>query len=207
MLPKLFRAAEIFFWEYSCSTGPFTVEMAILFLATFASEDLACISAGVLVAQGRLTYLMAVLACFLGIFAGDMLAFLVGRMAGLRTPGARWLSRWIAPENRSDAQQWVQKRGASAVFISRFIPGIRVATYFSAGLLNMKWPNFVLSLAAATVIWVPLIVSATNLFGEKILAHLLNNFSSAILAIALSFLLLFMLRNLIPKVSLRARSR
>src|SRR5438067_4755843 len=167
MLPKLFRAAEIFFWEYSCSTGPFTVEMAILFLATFASEDLACISAGVLVAQGRLTYLMAVLACFLGIFAGDVLAFLVGRMAGPHTLNSKWLSRWMAPDKISDARRWLEKRGASAVFISRFTPGLRVATYFSAGLLKMRWLKFVLSLVAATVIWVPLIVSATELVGDQ----------------------------------------
>ena len=176
--------------------GPFTFEMAILFLATFASEDLACISAGVLVAQGRLTYLMAVLACFLGIFAGDVLAFLVGRMAGPHTLNSKWLSRWITPDKISDARRWLEKRGASAVFISRFTPGLRVATYFSAGLLKMRWLKFVLSLVAATVIWVPLIVSATELVGDQVLQHLLHNFANGMLAIVLSFLLLFMLRSI-----------
>jgi membrane protein DedA with SNARE-associated domain len=175
--------------------------MAILFLATFASEDLACISAGVLVAQGRLTYLMGVAACFLGIFAGDLLAFLIGRVSARHALYAKWFSRWIAPEKVDNARQWLHKRGAAAVFISRFTPGLRVATYFSAGLLKMRWWVFLLSLLAATAVWVPLIISATGLLGGKILEHFLNQFASAILVIALCFLLLLTVRRVLRKVS------
>jgi membrane protein DedA with SNARE-associated domain len=171
--------------------------MAILFLATFASEDLACISAGVLVAQGRLTYLMASLACFFGIFAGDVLVFLVGRVSGRRTLNSKWVARWIAPEKVSNARQWLDNRGSSAVFITRFTPGLRVATYFSAGFLNMKWWKFVLPLLTATAIWVPLVVSATELVGGHILGHVLNNFGNGMLAIVLSFLTLVGLRKLL----------
>ena len=173
--------------------------MALLFFATFASEDLACISAGVLVAQGRLTYLMAVIACFFGIFAGDLIVFLVGRVFGGRAVNAKWFLRWIAQEKVSDARRWIQKRGASAVFISRFTPGLRVATYFSAGLLKMRWPKFILSLVAATAIWVPLVVSATELLGDQVLRHLLHNFGNGIIATVLSMLFLFLGRKVLPR--------
>jgi membrane protein DedA with SNARE-associated domain len=171
--------------------------MGILFLATFASEDLACISAGVLVAQGRLTYLMASLACFFGIFAGDVLAFVVGRVSGRQALNSKWLARWIAPEKVSNARQWLEKRGSSAVFISRFTPGLRVATYFSAGFLKMRWWKFVLPLLTATAIWVPLVVSATELLGDQILGHVLNNFGNGMLAVVLSFVALFAFRKLL----------
>jgi membrane protein DedA with SNARE-associated domain len=186
---KLFR-------EYSSWRRPFTVEMAILFLATFASEDLACISAGVLVAHGRLTFVPAILACFFGIFAGDVLAFLIGRVSGRQTLNSKWLVRWIAPEKVSDARQWLARRGSSAVFISRFTPGLRVATYFSAGFLKMRWWKFVLSLVAATAIWVPLIVSATELVGDQLLRHVLNRLGTPVVSIVLSFVLLFVFRQI-----------
>jgi membrane protein DedA with SNARE-associated domain len=185
--------------EFCGSRRSFTLQMPILFLATFASEDLACISAGVLVAQGRLTYLMGFTACFLGIFAGDLLAFVAGRLSGRNALGSKWLSRWIAPQKISSARQWLEKRGTAAVFISRFTPGLRVATYFSAGLLRMQWWKFVLSLVAAITVWVLLIISATNLLGDKLLQHFLNSLGSAILAIALSFVLLVLLRRFLPK--------
>lgn len=176
--------------------------MGILFLATFASEDLACISAGVLVAQGRLTYVMGVTGCFLGIFAGDLIAFIAGRFTAGRALKSKWLLRWIAAEKISSAMQWLDKRGAAAVFISRFMPGLRVATYFSAGLLRMQWWKFVLSLMTAVAVWVPLIVTATRLAGEKIVQHFLNSLGSAVLAVALSFILLVLLRRLLPKLRL-----
>ena len=175
--------------------------MAILFLATFVSEDLACISAGVLVAQGRLTYLMGVAACFLGIFVGDVLAFLVGRISARHALNSKWLSRWIAPEKVVSAGQSLQKRGAAAVFISRFIPGLRVATYFTAGLFRVKCWKFALSLAAATAVWVPLVVSATRLLGENVLRHALSNFGNGVLTLALSLAALFALRRVLPRFS------
>jgi membrane protein DedA with SNARE-associated domain len=175
--------------------------MAFLFLATFASEDLACISAGVLVAQGRLTYVMGVAACFLGIFVGDLLAFLVGRISARHALSSRWLSRWVAPRKVVSAGQLLEKRGAAAVFISRFIPGLRVATYFAAGLFGLRSWKFVVSLAAATAVWVPLIVFATRLLGENVLRHALSTLSNGILVIAVSFVLLLALRRVVPKLS------
>src|SRR5262245_381012 len=55
-----------------------------LFLAgsTFVSEDLTCIAAGVMVAQGRISFLLAAAACLAGIYAVDLLWFLLGRVLG-----------------------------------------------------------------------------------------------------------------------------
>src|SRR5262245_48431874 len=50
--------------------------------ATLVSEDLTCIGAGVAAAQGQISIGLAVFACFLGIFVGDILLFLAGRTIG-----------------------------------------------------------------------------------------------------------------------------
>src|SRR4051812_39725445 len=56
--------------------------MVLLALATFASEDAACIGAGVLVTGGHLGFAEAVLGCGSGIFAGDLGLFFAGRLVG-----------------------------------------------------------------------------------------------------------------------------
>ena len=73
------------------SVDPFTgLELArvllVSALATFVSEDLTCAAVGALVAEGRLGFLPGTLACFAGIFVGDLLLFLAGR----------WLGAWAA---------------------------------------------------------------------------------------------------------------
>ena len=70
--------AGILAWVVLLKSGgipkiPETVLVMIgISLGTFASEDLACIGAGLLVASGKLSYMWATLASFLGILIGDI---------------------------------------------------------------------------------------------------------------------------------------
>ncbi len=141
---------------------PGFVTVAVMFislaLATFLSEDLACITAGVLVAEGRISLLLAVLACVLGIFVGDMLLFLIGRWIG-RLAMARAPLRWlIRPESLEDASAWLSRNGATTIFASRFIPGTRLPTYVAAGVLHTSARKFVAYFLLAAAVWTPLIV-------------------------------------------------
>ena len=151
--------------------GPITllVMVAGLAFATFLSEDLACISAGVLVAEGRMSFLLGVLACFVGIFVGDMLLFLLGRWIGrpavTRAP-LRWLIRPEALENASD---WLARNGATTIFASRFIPGTRLPTYVAAGVLRTSARKFVTYFLAAAAVWTPLIVGLSAGIGLPLL--------------------------------------
>src|SRR5438552_10659540 len=101
--------------------------LAITF-GTLASEDLACIAAGVLVAQRKLNFIAASLACFLGIFAGDAGLFLAGRLAGKAALKWRMLKR-ITPGAIDRASGWLERRGAIVILLSRFSPGLRLPTY------------------------------------------------------------------------------
>ena len=56
--------------------------LVTLAFATLVSEDLTCVAAGVLVAEGRLHPLAAISACAVGIFGGDFGLWLVGRTGG-----------------------------------------------------------------------------------------------------------------------------
>ena len=145
------------------------VMVLLLAAATLISEDLTCISAGVLAAQGRIDLGLAIFACFLGIFVGDILLFLAGRFLGrpaVRRAPLKWFVRDEAIE-RSSA--WFARRGALVILISRFVPGLRLPTYLAAGLLNTNFWSFTFYFSLAAALWTPLLVWLSKLLGAEVL--------------------------------------
>src|SRR5689334_10428890 len=85
--------------------------------ATLVSEDLTCISAGVMAGQGRINLGLAMFACFLGIFVGDLLLFLAGRYLGrpvVRRVPLKW---FIQVEDVERGSAWFSRRGAVVILI------------------------------------------------------------------------------------------
>lgn len=137
------------------------VLFAGLALATLVSEDLACISAGLLYSDGRAGFLFVTLACFVGIWGGDMLLFLVGKIFGpkmLRLAPFRW---FISEEKLEASSNWLEKNGATVIFTSRFIPGTRLPTYLAAGLLHRSWLKFCVYFFLSAAVWTPLLVGSS----------------------------------------------
>ncbi len=130
---------------------------ALLAAATLVSEDLTCLAAGALVAQGRLPFVPAVAACFVGILAGDVLLFLCGRWCG---PGVLARVPWLVDERRvAEAARWLERRGGIVILASRFLPGARLPTYFASGALGTSLLRFTLWFALAGLLWTPALVA------------------------------------------------
>jgi len=127
---------------YDPSTAPefagpaLLVMIVLLIVATFVSEDLTCLGTGLLVAQGRLGLATGVLACFLGLWIGDILLYLAGRGLGravLTRAPLRWL---VKAESLDRASRWFEARGGRVIILARVIPGLRLPTYVAAGVLR-----------------------------------------------------------------------
>ena len=71
----------------------------LLFLATFASEDLACVGGGMLVAEHKVGFVAATLGCGLGIWISDLGLYLLGWAA------RRGLLRWSRLRRRVEVLQ------------------------------------------------------------------------------------------------------
>ena len=146
---------------------PTILVLSGLALSTFISEDLALVTAGALVAQGRLGFLPAVVACIVGIFVGDVLLYLAGRLGAgrlLRTPSGR---RLVSTEALNRAQQWMGDRTFAVVLLSRFTPGLRLPVYVAAGVLSKDFLKFSSALLLAAVVWTPLLVGAGGAVAES----------------------------------------
>jgi membrane protein DedA with SNARE-associated domain len=159
-------------------------ELLLLAVSTFLSEDLACIAAGVWIAQGRFGFAEATLACLLGIVGGDLLLFLLGRLTAAGVARWEWLSRIVPEAKVRKGAEWIERRGLVVVLLSRFTPGLRLPTYLAAGFLRAPILAFTAYFVLAAVLWTPLLVGAAALLGGEVLKSLLAKTGHALAAFA-----------------------
>lgn len=134
------------------------VAALLLAVATLVSEDLACLTAGMLVAQGRISFTLGVVSSGAGIVIGDVLLFLAGRSLSRSGLAAAIRRRALTPEFEARTARWLRERGGVAVFASRFLPGTRLPTYVGAGWLGMPLGTFLVYFILAAALWTPLLV-------------------------------------------------
>ncbi len=178
----------------------------LIMLATLISEDLTCITTGLMIARGTIGFWPGTIACFLGIFLGDLLVFVLGRTFGravLRRAPINW---FITPEGVALASQWLERQGATLVFTTRFLPGTRLPSYFAAGMLRTSLPRFTLYFFIACGLWTPALVGLSAAFGE-VVQRALSAFEERVgLYLLVSGLFLFLLlKLLIPLCTWRGR--
>jgi membrane protein DedA with SNARE-associated domain len=141
-------------------------------LATFVSEDLTCVTVGLLIAAGGVSPWLGLGACALGIFLGDLGLWLLGRLSragALRWP---WLKRRLSPSRLEGLGRWLDAHCGRAVLAARFLPGTRFPLYVAAGALGRDGGRFALWALVASLLWVPLLVGSVALFGEALAAPL-----------------------------------
>jgi membrane protein DedA with SNARE-associated domain len=137
-----------------------------IFFLTWLSEDAAVLGAAVAAASGSLPARPCFLACFGGLWSGDILLFLIARYGGRPLAERFFLrgSRWSASMEKSEA--WFRRRGILALVISRFIPGLRLTTFLAAGFLRMNTLLFTLVTGLMAALWAIAIFVLVRLMGK-----------------------------------------
>ncbi|MEN8690491.1 MAG: VTT domain-containing protein [Desulfobacterales bacterium] len=200
------RASALFFGKRIEGAGGLVITMILIALATLVSEDLTCIGAGLMAAGGAIGLTPAVAASFTGIFVGDILLYLAGRFIGqpaLCRPPLKWV---IKSDDVARASRWFAAKGAVIVLTSRFLPGSRLPTYFSAGMLGADFRRFSLYLGLAAALWTPILVGVSALVGHQMFAYfdLFKQYGIWVL-LATVLLLWLILKTVVPVFSSRGR--
>ena len=180
-------------------------QFILIALATFVSEDLTTIHTGVLARQGHLGFALGTLACFAGIFVGDVLLYLAGRLAGraaLHRAPLKWLLTEAAVERSS---HWLQQRGALVILASRFMPGTRLPTYFAAGLLRTSFKQFIGYFLLASALWTPLLVALSAWLGGELIRQSLTQANGWLALAAFAITLWVALRLALRLMTQRGR--
>ncbi len=119
----------------------FVVAAVDAFFPVVPSESMV-ITAGVYAADGRPQVAAVVAAAALGAFAGDHVAYALGRVVGGRWGrGPRWARRAVA------------ERGGLILVVARYVPGGRTAVTATMGAVGFPAREFAGYAAVAAVTW------------------------------------------------------
>lgn len=165
---------------------------------TFVSEDATCIATGLLIRTGQLDWPLALGACFLGIFVGDLGLWLIGRLCGPRVLGWRWVRKRMPAHRLEHLTHWFDRRGWTAVLAARFLPGTRLPVYLAAGMLGRSAGRFVLWAAIAALLWTPLLVLLVAWLGSAVVVPLERVLGSGWLTLAAALVLFWSVWHILP---------
>ncbi len=154
-------------------------------------EETVLALAGYLVWRGDMRLAIVLAVGITSAVAGDNLGYWLGRRFG-RTALPRY-ARWVLghPERLASMETFVARRGPFAVFVARFIPGIRFMAGPLAGGLGMRFGPFFMANVLGAVVYVPVAVGAGYAIGYGLgeyverLRHVVGQVERLILAAAL----------------------
>lgn len=184
------------------------IQVLTIAAATLVSEDLTAIGAGLLVHAGQLPLVLAVAACSIGIYAGDLMLWLAGRVFGRRLLELPVLSSGLPAGADRRFARWFEEHTVAAVLGSRFAPGSRLPLYVAAGACRTSFAKFAAATLLAVGIWTPALVWLTAFFGGRfadLAATLLGAGPAATVAAAIGALLVW--RSGVRMGGRRARQR
>lgn len=121
------------------------------FFPPIPSETIVIALAATWAAAGVPDPALLIAAAAAGAFAGDQIAYAIGRRVDphrwriFRRPRGVAVLRW--------ATAMLETRGASFIVAARFVPGGRVAVNVTAGAVRMPWVRFASSDALAALLW------------------------------------------------------
>jgi membrane-associated protein len=95
--------------------------------------------------------------CAGAILVGDLIPFTLGRVFGVRLLRLRWLRLVVTKQRLASFDHWFRRRGDAVIVISRFLAGLRVVAFFTAGAMKMPWHRFLLLDGLGIALMVPLL--------------------------------------------------
>jgi membrane protein DedA with SNARE-associated domain len=142
-----------------------------LMFGTFVSEDLACITAGLLIRRGVIGSTAAIAACTLGIFVGDLGLWGLGRLFGRAVLAWSWVAGSLPSDRLRQLRAWLNRHAGQAIVASRFLPGTRLPLYVLAGIIGLPGRVFSSWALVGTLLWTPALVLLTVRLGEAFAAR------------------------------------
>ncbi|MEA2222720.1 MAG: hypothetical protein QOH83_1096 [Solirubrobacteraceae bacterium] len=143
------------FLEISASTA--YVALFVLIVAESSGApvpgETALITAGVLASHGQVRIELVLLLAALAAIIGDNLGYAIGRSGGrrlLERPGFLEHHRHRVLEH---GEPFFARHGAKAVFLGRWVAGLRIAAAWLAGINRMPWPQFLFWNALGGIAW------------------------------------------------------
>lgn len=129
--------------------------------------DLLLLYGGYLVSQGELNFWGTLGLAAGGTVVGASILYLVFRYGGL--PFVKKYGKYflLTKERLEYSESWFEKRGRWAVFVGRFLPGLRVILSVVASISGLSYKLFVVQVSAAAVVWAAIFMGLGYILGER----------------------------------------
>jgi membrane protein DedA with SNARE-associated domain len=131
-------------------------------------EELTLLTGGFFVNLGIIRFYPTLAIGFLGILGGDLAIYAIGKKWGQDILNHRHLRKVITESRLERGRQFYRDHGNKTVFIARFISGLRVAAFFAAGTMGIKFSKFLLHDFLGALILIPLLILLGYYFGASI---------------------------------------
>jgi membrane-associated protein len=134
----------------------YSVVFALLAVETMGIPvpgETALIAAALLAHDGKMNIATLIVVASAAAIVGDNVGFAIGRKGGRRLfvmPGPFHRHRL---EALAVGQPFFEKHGPKAVFLGRWVAGLRIASAWLAGMNNMPWPRFLFWNALGGICW------------------------------------------------------
>ena len=120
--------------------------------------------AGVAAAKGKLNFTLSVAAGTAGAMLGNIVWYLAARALGhdrLR-PIVKRHGKWLTLDWKDveRAHRWFDAHGIAFVFLGRLVPTVRSLVSIPAGLLDMRFRNFLIASTIGTALWTAILAGA-----------------------------------------------
>ncbi len=127
--------------------------------------ETALIGAALLAHRGQMDIVTLTVLAAIAAILGDNVGFAIGRHFGRRifvAPGPFHVHRMKVLEH---GEPFFQRHGPKAVFLGRWVAGLRIASSWLAGMNHMPWPTFLFWNALGGITWAASIALSVYFLG------------------------------------------
>ncbi|PEQ44057.1 DedA family protein [Bacillus cereus] len=124
--------------------------------------------AGFLSHQGDLSLPILIVLSFIGTSVGMTFQYFVGNKLGMPFIQKYGKYVFLTPKKINLTKMWFDKYGYFLIFIAFFIPGVRHFTGYFAGIINLPFRRFAMTIYSGALFWVSCFLIGGYWLGENL---------------------------------------
>lgn len=203
MVVEFYQAAVEFLLQLALSIGYKGTFIWMTIESTFVilPSELLLIPQGVLVQQGKLSFLLIFLASVVGSVVGALINYWLALHLGRRAVNSLVKKYgkifFINEESIAKSERYFEKHGEITTFVGRLIPVVRQLVSLPAGFSKMPLGKFIGYTALGAGIWSAILIYIGYLFGGNmaLVEANLSAISFTVLGVVLIIILVYILRK------------
>lgn len=199
--PELQRSVEVLLshgglWVYLLVIAAMTIE----YVFPPFPGDVAIFAAGFISGEEGMSVILVIAAAMLGSFIGITVVYWVGNRYGRKIIESKKL--WFLNSNLlKKTEAWYKRVGERLLIISKYLPGVRFALVFFAGIANVDFKKALIFTLISCLIWNSMVILLAYFLRENLsyVYNILTTYSNIVFGIILGLIIFWLVRFLLRR--------